>query len=746
MSAFAADLHLALRRLARRPGFTAIVVLSLALGIGPNAVIFSLARGLLEGATPYPDAGRVAAVWFTPPGSPGARILATDANCAVLRERAWSFARLGCVLPDSSSSLSPLTGGAPMPAAARMSGQEFTAGVGEALGVPMALGRWFTRDEEARAEPVMVISHRLWRQHFAGAPDSVGRQVRATNRTLASEVVTIIGVAPDGFQLFNPQAEYWLPLAAPPGIQESPARRLLVIGRLRDGVSLASAQAEMNTIAAALAEALPFTNRGWGIRIEPVPETIDGGVGRPLRILHGVVALVLLIACGNVAGLLLADGVTRRGETALRSALGAGRVRVIRQWLTESVVLAAAGGGLGLLLAWMGLRVLRRTLPAGVPGLDRVGLDADVIAFAVLLSLSTALVFGLAPALRASRANPAEVLKATARSTDGSRALLRSAFVALQVALALTVSIGAGLMIGSLVRLRSVDTGADTAGVISSRVTFGGREYIRDTWRRTASGAEETLLTGRLFSSAEEVRERLIGLAGVERASAMSATAPLSGMTRRASFEVPGTEATGAQARARTVDWFPILPDYFRTMGVAVVRGREFSAGDTAAGLPAAIVNRALAEELWPGQDPVGREIQLRLTNEPLRRIVGVAADVRHGTRQEGTPRQVYLPFAQLPALQSGAVAHGLERLTFVVRAAGDPAPLPAAFREIVAAIEPGEPVTEIGPVDQYVEAQLGGFRQYAVLLTLLGMIAVLLAALGAYGLMTHMVSRRTGG
>jgi putative ABC transport system permease protein len=748
MTALASDLRLAVRRLLRRPGFTAIVVLSLSLGIGPNAAIFSLARALLESATPYPDPNRVAAVWFTPPETPGARTLATDANCAALRQRSRAFQHLGCVLPDTTASLADLTtGDAPSRiGATRISGQAFTAGIGEALGVPLVLGRWFIRDEELRAEPVMVISHRLWQRHFGGTADIIGRQVRVTNQSLASEAVSIVGVAPDGFQLFSAQTDYWLPLADQPAGRASAARRLLVIGRLRPGMTIPQVQAEMNAIAAALAEETPFTNRGWGIRVEPIPETIQGGVGRPLRILQAVVAFVLLIACGNVAGLLLADGVARSGETALRSALGASRGQVIRQWLTQSVLLSILGGGLGLLLAWSGLRVLRNSLPAGVPGLDAVGLNADAVAFAVMLSILSAVIFGLAPALRASRAGAAEILIRSARSagvhTSGHR--LRSAFVVGQIALAFLLSIGAGLMIQSLVRLRAVDTGVDTTGVMTFQVRFSGREYIRDPGRSTPSGAPETQLMARLPGAAEQVRERLAGLTGVETASAMSAAAPLSGVARRSSFERPGGETTGGQQRPMVADWFPILGDYFRTLRVPVVRGREFNASDTAAGLPAAIVNRALADELWPGQDPIGREIQLRLLNEPRRRIVGVVANVRHGTRQEGAARQIYVPFAQLAPLQSGAVAHGLELLTFVVRFSGDPTPLPAAFRRIVAEIEPAEPVTDIQPLDHYVDAQLGGFRQYALLLVLFGSVAVLLAILGAYGLMTHMVSQRT--
>jgi putative ABC transport system permease protein len=745
MTALASDLHLAVRRLLRRPGFTAIVVLSLSLGIGANAVIFSLAQALLRSATPYPDPDRVAALWFTPPNTPRGRILATHANCAALRERARSFQHLGCVLPDRTASLASIATDRSAAGPARVAGQEFTAGVGEALGVPLVLGRWFTPEEEQRAEPVMVISHRLWQQRFGGAPDILGRQVRATNEALASEIVTIIGVAPDGFQLFDGRTDYWLPFVVPAAGRASPARRLLVIGRLNPGVTIPRVQAEVNAIATALAKETPFTNRGWGIFVEAIPETVQGGVGKPLRILQGVVALVLLIACGNVAGLLLADGAARSGEMALRSALGASRWRIVRQWLTESVLASMLGAALGLVLAWSGLRVLLHSLPEGIPGLHAVSLNARVLVFTALLSVLTALIFGIAPALLVSRHAAADALKRSARSAGGrgSGHRLRSAFVVGQIALAMVLSIGAALMIQSLLRLRAIDVGIDTGGVMTFQVRFAGREYIRDTGDSTPSGAAATQLTPRLLAASEQILQRLAGLPGVQSASAVSATPPLSGFARRYTVDAPGANASGANPRPAAADWFPVHSDYFRTLGVPVLQGRDFNRADTATGLPVAVVNRALADELWPGQDPIGREIQVRVFNEPRRQIVGVVADVRQSTRLDGALRQIYVPFVQLPAIQSGTVARGLELLTFVVRFSGDASPLIPAFREVVAAIDPTEPVTDIQPLERYVSDQLGGFRQYAMLLALFGTVAVTLAVVGAYGLMAHTVNHR---
>ena len=680
MAALLSDLRQAIRRLSRRRRFTAIVVLSLALGIGANAVVFSLARALLSGATPYPDPDRVVVVWFTPPDNPGARILATRGNCAALRERARSFEHLGCVLPDRTATLSDIRDQGAAAGPTRIAGQEFTSGVGEALGVMPILGRWFTPEEERRGEPVALISHQLWRRQFSGATDSIGRQVRVTNQGLTSEVVTIVGILPDGFQFFDARTDYWLPFVVPPDDSAGTSRNLIVVGRLKPGASLRQAQAELNAVAATLATETPFTNRGWGIRVEPVQSTLRQGVGRPVLILQAVVVLVLLIACANVAGLLLAEGVARGGEMAVRSAMGATRWRIVRQWLTESVLISSLGAVLGLAFAWVGLRFLVASLPASIPGLNAASLNTSVLAFTAAVSVSTGLIFGISPALRASRANVSTLLNRSGRpGMAGSGDRLRSAFVVGQSSLAVALSIGAGLMIHSLVRLGAVDIGVDTVGLMTFQVQLDGREYLRDTGRLTRSGSPATELRPRLFTAAEEIRDRLAAHAGVRGVTAMSATAPLSGVARRYGFSASGV--TGPDRQPAT-EWFAVLPDYFSTLGVPMFQGRGFGASDTAAGLPVVVINKTMADELWPGQDPIGREIQLRLFNDPPRRVVGVAADLRQAAASQGRQRQAYVPFTQVRPIQSGVVAHGLELLTFVVRFPGDSTPLARVFRE----------------------------------------------------------------
>lgn len=518
-----------------------------------------------------------------------------------------------------------------------------------------------------------------------------------------------------------------------------------MVGRLRDGVSLAAARSELDAIAAALAREMPLTNAGWGVRIESLPATLERGLGRALRILEGAVLLVLLIACGNVAGLLLSDGAARTSEMAVRSALGATRGRLMRQWFTESAVIAGAGAVLGLAFAWAGLRGLVAWLPPGLPGLDALSLDASALAFTVAATAATALLVGIAPALQASRAGVAEALNRAGRlaTATGSSHRLRSAFVVAQVAVAVVLTIGAGLLLHSLVRLRAVDPGVDTRNLVTFQVHLDGREYIRDTDRYTPSGAIAAELTPRLLNTAARIRERIEALPGVEAATAMAATPPLSGFARRYGLVNPVLPAA-ADGQPAPIEWFAVLPGYFETLGVRPRSGRDIDVTDAAAGLPVAIVSESLAAELWPGRDAIGREIQLNLFNEPARQVVGVVPDVRQAARVDARPRQVYVPFAQIRTIQSSVVAHGLERLTFVVRSGDGEAQLAAPFRRAVAEVDASRAVTAIQPLSEYVSAQVEGFVQYVLLLGVFGAAAVVLALVGTHGLMAHTVRLRT--
>jgi putative ABC transport system permease protein len=348
------------------------------------------------------------------------------------------------------------------------------------------------------------------------------------------------------------------------------------VGRLNPDVALHQVQWEMNALAATLAADSPFTNRGWGIRVEPVQRTLRQVVGRPVLILQGVVVAVLLVACGNVAGLLLADAVARRGEMAVRAALGASRGRIVRQWLTESVLTSMTGAALGTALAWSGLRIVTSWLPAGLPGAGEVSLNGTVLALTAAVALLTALVFGVSPAVHASRQPVAAVLNRSSRPgmAAASSHRLRSLFVVGQLALAVALTIGAALMIHSLLRLRAVDIGVNADGLTTFQVQLDGRGYIRETGGRTPSGAAETELTPRLFAAAAHIRERLAGMPGVQGATAMAAAAPLSGVARRYGFTAPGSSVAGSTGPL-VAEWFPVLPEYFTTLGVSIVQGRD---------------------------------------------------------------------------------------------------------------------------------------------------------------------------
>lgn len=737
------DLRYAVRQIVKQPGFTAIVVVSLALGIGANTMIFSLINGFLLRPLPYTDADRVMMLWFTPPGRPDQRNGATSANCVALRERARSFADVGCAQVYVGLNISEQNRDA---AAERLIGGIFSANLGNVLGVKPVIGRWNTVDEDQPgSDLVLVISYRLWQRRFAGSSSVLGKKVYVASQNTPSNVATIIGVLPDGFDFFNPQADYFYPLAMPSDSMRSPVRRLFVAARLKPDVTMTQAQAEMNAFASALAEEAPQTNKGWGIQVEPVQEAYTGRLRPPLLILQGVVAFVLLIACANVAGLLLAHGAAQQKELAIRSALGSGRTRIIRQLLTGNVLLAIMGGIAGLAVGWAGMRALVSTLPPFLPRLNELTIDTTVLAFTLVLSLATALIFGILPALQVSRPDLMDALRDSTRSTTagGSRQKLRSAFVVLQISLALVLLIGAGLMINSFLRLYAVNSGADTRNLMTFQMQLLDSKFIRDTGGRTPNGTAETEVSPLLAQTGEQIRERLATIPGVQSAAMMSNVAPLMGFARRFPFTIDGKRPAPAEQEAQSGEWYPISQKYFETLKIPILRGREFAVQDSATGLPVAVINSTMAKRFWPNGDPLGKEIQLDYFNDRPRQIVGVVGDVRQNTREDIRP-QIYVPVSQLPVIQQKNLSFGLEVLTFIVRSTGNPEELTKAFPQAVAEIDRTQPIFKVQPLEQYLSDQLELFRQYVMMLGVFGGLAVILALVGIYGIMAHAVTQRT--
>ncbi|PYT27493.1 MAG: ABC transporter permease, partial [Acidobacteria bacterium] len=444
----------AVRLLLKTPGFTAVAVLSLALGIGANTLMFSIVHAEVLRSLSYPGSDLVFD-WFTPPNHPEQKRPASVADFLALREKSQALEHVGTVggVDDTAT----FTGG-PGDLPEQVEGQRFSAAVPLALDAKPLLGRWFTEAEaETEASPVIVISYRLWQRRFGGAADVLGKIVR-----LDGEAATIIGVMPNGWMLFNYPAQFWGPYRLAPAARGRPDR-VLPLARLKPGVTMRQAQDEMNRFAAGLAEDFPSTNKGWGIRLESALDVYVGWVRQPLLIVQGVVALVLLIACANVAGLLLAQAAARKREVAVRAALGAGRWRIVRQFLTESVLLSLLGGLLGTALAYGGLKVFVAISPAWFPRIGEIVLDTRTLGFTAFLSLATGLVFGAIPALQSSGSGLIEIIKETNRGATAGlqRQRLRSALVVLEMSVALVLLIGTGLMLNTFLRLYYAPTGCD---------------------------------------------------------------------------------------------------------------------------------------------------------------------------------------------------------------------------------------------------------------------------------------------
>jgi putative ABC transport system permease protein len=699
------DFRYAIRQLASQPGFTAVAVLTLALGIGASTAMFTLVNSVLLRPLAYADPDRLVMVWERSPNDPERDNFVSPANLSAWREQARSFEALAAMM-DRPRNLTG--GGEPEELTARLSSANYF----DVLGVGAAYGRTYTAADEG--ENVAVLGHRLWQRRYGGDPGIIGRAI-----TVNGEPLTVVGVMPPDFNAVGTESpELWRPIELSP---EARGRWVRVVGRLRPGVSAEQARAEMRAIAERLAIEFPAFNAKWSADVVPLHEQETGDVRPALLILFGAVGLLLLIACANLANLLLGRAAARRKEMAVRLSLGGTRWRLVRQTFTEALVLAVLAGGVGLLLATWGLDLLVRLLPSelALPRLHEVGPDARVVAFAVGVALMTAALFGGAPALAGSAIDLGAALREAMRGSTGGHNRLRRALVVTEVALAVVLLAGAGLLARSLRNLLDTETGMRTEHVLTMRVSLMDKYYDED---------DENM---RRF--VRDLLPRLEALPGARAVGAIGSV-PLSGSKWSAGYTVVGRpapppgEEPGADIRV-------VAGDYHRAMSIPLLRGRTFDARDHQQAPRAFVINEALAEEQFPGADPLGERLSTPWWGETLEgEVVGVVGNVREsGLNREPAPA-IYWTYLQVP---------WWHLLNVVIRTAGDPTALAGAAAAAVREVDPNQPVAEIRTMEQVVRNTVARPRFNLMLLGGFAAASLLLAALGLFGVVSYLVAQR---